>query len=77
MHNLCQVEHFAAQEIHMIIFYRGGRGRNSKIVKNILICKASDFDFFNKTKNEYRCNTILQSKTCFVIAGQLFLSVLI
>jgi hypothetical protein len=41
----------------MIIIYRGG-GRNSKIVKNI-ICKASDFDFLNKTKNEHRCSTIL------------------
>jgi hypothetical protein len=30
-----------------------GGGRNSKIVKNI-ICKASDFDFLNKTKNEHR-----------------------
>ena len=26
MHNLCQVEHFAPQEIHMIIIYRGGGG---------------------------------------------------
>ena len=55
----------------------GGGGRNLKILKNILTCKSSDFDFFNKTKNEHRCNTILQSKTCFVIAGRFFLSVLI
>jgi hypothetical protein len=35
------------------------------------------FDFLNKTKNEHRCSTILQSKTGFVIARRFFLSVLI
>jgi hypothetical protein len=30
VHNLCKLEHFAPQEIYMIIIYRGGR--NSKIV---------------------------------------------
>ena len=31
VHNLCKLEHFAPQEIYMILIYRGGR-RNSKIV---------------------------------------------
>jgi hypothetical protein len=26
VHNLCKLEHFAPQEIYMIIIYRGGRG---------------------------------------------------
>jgi hypothetical protein len=38
VHNLCKLEHFAPQEIYMIIIYRGG-GRNSMIIYNI-ICKA-------------------------------------
>ena len=67
VHNVCKLERFALQEIYIHHNnLQGGGGRNSKIVKNI-ICKASDFDFLNKTKNEHRCSTILRSKTCFVI----------
>ena len=58
----------------MIIIYRGG-GRNSKIVQYIYILQVKHFDFQNK-KNEYRCSTILRSKTRFVIARRFFLSVL-
>jgi hypothetical protein len=66
----------------MIIIYRkgggGGGGAQFKDGKKvILICKASDFNFLNKTKNEHRCSTILQNKTCFVIARRFFWSVLI
>ena len=57
----------------MIIIYRGGDA--IKIYYNILQVKR--FDFLNKTKNEHRCSTILQSKTGFVIARRFFLSVLI
>ena len=32
VHNLCKLEHFAPQEIYIIIIYRGGGGRNSMIV---------------------------------------------
>jgi hypothetical protein len=38
------------------------------------ILQVKHFDFLNK-KNEHRCNTVLQSKTCFVIARRFFLSV--
>ena len=32
VHNLCKLEHFAPQEIYIIIIYRGGGRRNSMIV---------------------------------------------
>ena len=39
VHNLCKLEHFAPQEIYMIIIYRGGRNSNSIKYYNNLYAK--------------------------------------
>ena len=77
VHNLCKLEHFAPQEIYIIIIYRGGAQFKDSINIIIIYMQSIYFDFLNKTKNEHRCSTILRSKTCFVIARRFFLSVLI
>ena len=62
VHNICKLEHFAPQEIYIIIIYRGGGQFNDSIKQRMNIVVALHD---------------LHGKTCFVIARPFFLSVLI
>jgi hypothetical protein len=76
VHNLCKLEHFAPQEIYIIIIYRGvGEQFNDSIkyhMQGILM-----FKLLTVTKQRMNIVVALHSKTCFVIARPFFLSVLI
>ena len=76
MHNLCKLEHFAPQEIYIIIIYRGGGAQFNDSIKYYM---QGIFMFKLLTVTKQRMNIVvaLHGKTCFVIARPFFLSVLI
>ena len=52
VHNLCKLEHFAPQEIYIIIIYRGGAQFNDSIkyyMQGILIFKQMFLNCFDMT----------------------------
>ena len=76
VHNICKLEHFAPQEIYIIIIYRGGGAQFNDSIKYYM---QGIFMFKLLTVTKQRMNIVvaLHGKTCFVIARPFFLSVLI
>jgi hypothetical protein len=77
VHNICKLEHFAPQEIYVIIIYRGGGGAQFNECIKYYMQGILMFKLLTVTKQRMNIVVALHGKTCFVIARPFFLSVLI